>query len=232
MNNQNSEKENPSTIYFSPTGDNLPPIDEKDMVKGSDIGRVIGANEENSKLLAPLQSALMEYALTLPAGEMKDKTIKVIQKLSIPLQDSSGKFMHRYVPIINIIPQKIKAQQCTGTMEYNEVQEEDIATKAMKDFLAAKNNSMVNHPKHYNTDSPIITIKCKCGEVIKRAIECIDVIREMPSWKGNTIKYLWRCGLKKEEGMSAVDKEIQDLEKAIWYIKDRINQLKEDKICK
>lgn len=36
MNNQNSEKENPSTIYFSPTGGDLPPIKEED--RASAIG--------------------------------------------------------------------------------------------------------------------------------------------------------------------------------------------------
>ncbi len=35
---------------------------------------------------------------------------------------------------------------------------------------------------------------------------------------GNAIKYLWRAGQK--------DSEIQDLEKAVWYIKDEINRLK------
>lgn len=36
----------------------------------------------------------------------------------------------------------------------------------------------------------------------------------------NAIKYLWRAGLKYS------DNEIQDLEKAIWYIQDKIKQLK------
>lgn len=69
---------------------------------------------------------------------------------------------------------------------------------------------MVNHPAHY-----------------QGSIECIDVVRYMPFWKGNAIKYLWRAGIKQEVGKSDVDKEIEDLEKAIWYINDRINQLKQ-----
>ena len=36
---------------------------------------------------------------------------------------------------------------------------------------------------------------------------------------GNAFKYLWRAGLKDES------KTIQDLEKAIFYIKDEINRL-------
>ena len=42
---------------------------------------------------------------------------------------------------------------------------------------------------------------------------------------GNAIKYLWRAGLKKEQGIDEIDKEIEDLKKAIWYINDRIHQL-------
>ena len=41
MNNQNSEKENPSTIYFSPTGGDLPPIKEEDIEKGSDDDHIL-----------------------------------------------------------------------------------------------------------------------------------------------------------------------------------------------
>lgn len=87
----------------------------------------------------------------------------------------------------------------------------------------------VNHPAHYNTNCPIVKVKCSCEEIIELPLECIDVIRDMPSWKGNAVKYLWRCGLKKEEGMSDVEKEIEDLNKAIWYIKDRIQFLKNEK---
>ena len=84
----------------------------------------------------------------------------------------------------------------------------------------------VNHPDHYNTNKPTIIVGDESGVTQKVAIECIDVIRAMPFWKGNAIKYLWRAGLKTEEGKSYQEKEIEDLEKAIWYIKDRIAYLK------
>lgn len=89
----------------------------------------------------------------------------------------------------------------------------------------------VNHPSHYNTNNPIIRVKTDCGKIIEIPIECIDVIRDMPTWKGNAIKYLWREGLKNEEGMSPIDKEIEDCNKAAWYIIDHINQLKRKKRC-
>jgi hypothetical protein len=89
------------------------------------------------------------------------------------------------------------------------------------------NNSRVNHPSYYNTDNPNIIGRCTvCNSVTELSLECIDVIRNMPTWKGNAIKYLWRAGLKKEEGLSNIKKEIEDLEKAVWYIQDRIVYLK------
>lgn len=81
--------------------------------------------------------------------------------------------------------------------------------------------SRVNHPIYY-MEGPLITLET--GESIP--IECIEVIRDMPTWKGNAIKYLWRAGLKSEEGLSQKEKEIEDLKKAIWYIQDRIDILK------
>jgi hypothetical protein len=36
----------------------------------------------------------------------------------------------------------------------------------------------------------------------------------------NALKYLWRAGLKPEMGKADVDKEIEDLRKALWYIDD------------
>ena len=70
----------------------------------------------------------------------------------------------------------------------------------------------VNSPKHY-TSHP-------------SGVECIAITRHYGFAIGNAIKYLWRAGLKKEEGYSDVQKEIEDLEKAVFYIEDRIEQLK------
>lgn len=65
----------------------------------------------------------------------------------------------------------------------------------------------VNHPKHYNTNPS--------------GIECIEVVRHMNFNKGNAIKYVWRAGDK--------GNEIEDLQKAIWYLNDEINRLKKTK---
>ena len=72
----------------------------------------------------------------------------------------------------------------------------------------------VNHPPHYTW------LKEKCG------VEVIDITRHMGFDLGNAIKYILRAGLKTEEGLQDREKEIEDLRKAIWYINDRIEQLK------
>lgn len=72
----------------------------------------------------------------------------------------------------------------------------------------------VNHPTHY-TSHP-------------SGIECIEVTRHYCFSIGNAIKYLWRAGLKAEDGMTDRAKEIEDLKKALWYINDRIKQLEND----
>lgn len=71
----------------------------------------------------------------------------------------------------------------------------------------------VNHPAHYNSHPS--------------GIECIEIARHHNFNIGNTIKYLWRAGLKSEEGMEDTDKQIEDLNKAIWYIRDEIKRITE-----
>mgnify|MGYP003621138494 FL=1 len=69
----------------------------------------------------------------------------------------------------------------------------------------------INHPSHY-TSHP-------------SGIECIDIAEHYDFCIGNAIKYLWRAGLKSEDGISKKEKQIEDLKKAIWYIKREIKHL-------
>lgn len=66
----------------------------------------------------------------------------------------------------------------------------------------------VNHPKHYGG--------------VENTYEVIKVIEalEMDFHLGNTFKYIARAGKK------GSDKEIQDLEKALWYLQRKIDLLK------
>jgi len=58
----------------------------------------------------------------------------------------------------------------------------------------------VNHPKHY-TSHP-------------SGVECIAITRHMGYNLGNVVKYVWRADLK--------GKDIEDLEKAVFYLQDEI----------
>ena len=71
----------------------------------------------------------------------------------------------------------------------------------------------VNHPSHYTW------LKEHCG------IEVIDITRHMDFDLGNVIKYVLRAGHKRSADMSYIDKEIEDLKKAQWYINDKIKSL-------
>lgn len=66
----------------------------------------------------------------------------------------------------------------------------------------------VDHPDHYN--------KHPSG------VECIDIVEHFPFNVGNTIKYLWRAGLKVSAGLlipAATQQAFnQDLQKAHWYL--------------
>ena len=64
----------------------------------------------------------------------------------------------------------------------------------------------VNHPSHY-TSHP-------------SGIETIQITRHMNFNRGNAVKYLMRAGLKNS------DKEVEDLQKAVWYIQDEIKRIK------
>lgn len=78
--------------------------------------------------------------------------------------------------------------------------------------MTSKNkNDQVNHPKHYTSDPS--------------GIECIDITRHRNFNIGNAIKYLWRAGLKEDKDRKLVDKQIEDLNKAIWYLVDEIHRL-------
>lgn len=95
------------------------------------------------------------------------------------------------------------------------VKEENTAKNAFSAYdiqkPQPKQDERVNHPKHYQHPS---------------GIECITVARHHDFNIGNAIKYLFRAGLKEEQGISHADKQIEDLQKAIFYLNDEIQYLK------
>lgn len=75
--------------------------------------------------------------------------------------------------------------------------------------MKSKREEKINHPKHYNQHPS--------------GIECIDVVEYFNFNIGNSIKYIWRAGLKSEN-------KIEDLEKAKWYLEREIEKLKRDSL--
>lgn len=74
-------------------------------------------------------------------------------------------------------------------------------------------DSTIN-PKHYQS---------KVGNS-----EVIDIIEfyNLNFHRGNVLKYVLRAGSKQERGYSDIEKEIEDLEKASWYITREIKRIK------
>ena len=77
--------------------------------------------------------------------------------------------------------------------------------------MEEKLNDAVHHPSHYTYGK----------------IETVDFIldKNLNFPLGNAVKYIVRAGLKKSAGMSDKEKAIEDLNKAIQYIKFQIEHL-------
>ena len=70
-------------------------------------------------------------------------------------------------------------------------------------------HDQVNNPRHY-TSHP-------------SGIECLEITRHMGFNLGNVLKYIWRADLK--------GKDIEDLEKAAFYLLDEIELRKKTKFA-
>ena len=84
-----------------------------------------------------------------------------------------------------------------------------VESNSNPENVSQDKNDPVNHPSHY-TDGKI---------------EVIDFILDKKSnfTRGNAVKYISRAGKKNPE------KEIEDLQKAAWYINKEIQRLQGDK---
>lgn len=89
---------------------------------------------------------------------------------------------------------------------YNNIFKEDQTTYNIGDIL--ENNDPVSHPSHYTRF---------------KGIEVIQLTEQLNFCRGNAVKYIARAGAKDDS------KEIEDLEKARWYIDREIERLKGEK---
>lgn len=90
----------------------------------------------------------------------------------------------------------------------------DIVTKGERE-AANKKTEQVSHPSHY------AWLKDLCG------VEPIEICQHFDFSVGNALKYLMRNG-KVERNLTEKEQRIQDLEKAIYYIKNEIDLIKND----
>lgn len=86
----------------------------------------------------------------------------------------------------------------TGDQSLNDLVAEYEANDPRKDA------DPVNNPYHYSGHPS--------------GVECIQITEHMSFCRGNAMKYLWRAGDK--------DNEVQDLEKAIWYLQREIGLIR------
>lgn len=79
-------------------------------------------------------------------------------------------------------------------------------------FQAAQREVQAEEEAHDPVNRPAHYIGHPSG------VECIQITEHMNFCRGNAIKYIWRAGEKGDE--------VQDLEKAVWYIQREIARLK------
>ena len=88
--------------------------------------------------------------------------------------------------------------------EYNT----QIDPYVLMSYMPAPSNNAdqdpVNHPSHYNQFPDV---------------EVIQITRHLNFDRGNAVKYICRAGYKYP------DKELEDLEKALWYLTDEIKRV-------
>ena len=71
--------------------------------------------------------------------------------------------------------------------------------------------NQINNSSHYTNDPS--------------GIECIEITRHRNFNIGNAIKYIWRAGLKEDKDRKLINKQVEDLNKAVWYLVDEIHRL-------
>lgn len=86
---------------------------------------------------------------------------------------------------------------------WQEFQKDQALAKREESWVMAPIPDVVNHPAHY-TSHP-------------SGIEAIQITEHMSFLMGNAMKYLWRADLKNG---------VEDLEKAVFYIKREIENRK------
>lgn len=153
--------------------------------------------EDNQKILKEFPEITYKYYdADVDVEEFKNKAIQVP---TLVFLDETGTIVLKQV---GLIPKEL----LLDTINYFNAEKSSAEDPIKED--------KVNHPSHYTW------LKQLCG------IEVIDIARHMDFDSGNAIKYILRAGRKSEVGLKDQEKMIEDLEKAKWYITDKIKTLK------
>lgn len=147
---------------------------------------------------------------------MKQEIQKIkdlVNKISaVVVKPQRGTFSNNtYICIKSILQEVKQLQDEVSNLEklYNSIYPQESTSEQKDSSLKDK----VNHPSHYSY------LKELCG------VEVIDITRHLDFDTGNAVKYLLRAGHKSEQGYDDTTKAIEDLQKAIFYIKDKIDLL-------
>lgn len=130
------------------------------------------------------------------------------------------------LPIVDVV-EKLKMAGRVGTtfedaLENLGVHKDNLKKKMhgeqimVDDNLVGGNNAISSPPFHIKDDDPVNRLKHPASH--PSGVEFIEIAEFMPFCIGNALKYMWRCDLK--------GKPVQDLEKAIWYLKREIERRK------
>lgn len=146
------------------------------------------------------QQAKIDVAIDKLVSYIKDYTKHELEDV-LDNEEQSSDNEPDYIVSYTDICNSIKHQ-----MNYNE-------DDSCQDEQDAQHDS-VNHPSYYADGK----------------IEVIDYIedKKLDYHLGTAVKYISRAGKKHERGMTDKEKEIQDLQKAVWFINRKIELLKNE----
>lgn len=149
-------------------------------------------------------------AMPITFDQLQNEFKPMLKSLGL---DVHGIFSGTTKYVVNIFNNR---NNCIGICEYKIPSALKLTILAMynpTEFLSycdipvvSETNSQIDHPKHYKgKDNPY------------------EVIKVIEAWElnfnlGNVLKYIGRLGAK--------DEEIQELEKALWYLQREINNRK------
>lgn len=155
------------------------------------------------------------------------KVGSVLQIRKVDLKDiTDNSFIHQIDPnniydsfaikVVDMVSGRCEIELAVGEYVSCDVDMSALAKVSVFAIESAnKKTEQVSHPSHY------AWLKDLCG------VEPIEICQHFDFSVGNALKYLMRNG-KVERNLTEKEQRIQDLEKAIYYIKNEIDLIKND----